>query len=58
MARIKNLCTVLSDWEVREARSRWKGGEADAKRLAWEYGCNYKTLLRAFKRMDERKVTV
>ena len=51
---VDGYCSMLSDWEVDEARlDNRRGVPVDA--LAERYGVSAKTLQRAFKRMDERK---
>lgn len=52
MARLSSLCLSLSDWEVVEAYQRWDGTRAGAMRLSGIYGVSYRTLQRAFRRME------
>jgi len=49
------FCYSLSDWEVLEAYQMWDGTYPGAERLAPRYGVSYRTLLRAFKRLEETR---
>ena len=53
---IAGACAALSDWEVDEARLDRQRHGTPLAALAGRYGVSAKTLERAFKRMDERKV--
>jgi len=50
----QGFCHSLSDWEVAEAYQMWDGTYPGAERLAPIYHVSYRTLLRAFKRMEEK----
>lgn len=49
---LRSLCHDLSDWEVVEAYAMWDGTYAGSQRISGFYGVSYKTLLRAFARMQ------
>ena len=48
-------CYSLSDWEVLEAYQMWDGTYPCAERLAPRYHVSYRTLLRAFKKLEEKR---
>ena len=52
---IAGACAALSDWEVDKARLDNRLG-VPVEALAERHGVSAKTLERAFKRMDERRV--
>lgn len=51
----QGFCHSLSDWEVLEAYQMLDGTYPGAERLAPIYHVSYRTLLRAFKRLEETR---
>lgn len=52
--KLKSLSARLSDWEVVEAYEQWDGTYSGAVKLQGRYGVSWRTLQRAFGRLESR----